>query len=267
MRYSSQNLTDGRLSKFWHGRAWLRPWNYNNPRGRTIHWEWSFGKLASDFAAKISFGDGDGDDGILFHLCIPWLFSIFFGWDRFLRCKECQCGIAIHNQAIWFYPLSYSMKHNSSDPWYRKTHYLNFPWQLDHYNTQILGHVRYGLDMPVEWSEREGGKKKRFKDSYDERKAAEVRVSREYHYSYILKNRTIQNTIATVHVDRMEWRARWWPFIPKRKVRTSISVSFKNEIGEDVHTWKGGCIGCGLDMKWGETPEQTLRRMEHTVTF
>jgi hypothetical protein len=86
--------------------------------------------------------------------------------------------------------------------------------------------------------------------------------SRDYPYRYVLKDGTVQERIATVHVHRMEWRARWWPIIWKRKVSTSIGVNFNEEVGEGSGSWKGGCTGCGYEMLPGETPEQTLRRME-----
>jgi hypothetical protein len=50
-------------------------------------------------------------------------------------------------------------------------------------------------------------------------------------------------------------------------VRTSIWVTFNEEIGERVETWKGGTTGCGCDIRTGETPEMTLRRMEKERKF
>ncbi len=32
-------------------------------------------------------------------------------------------------------------------------------------------------------------------------------------------------------------------------------------------SWKGGVLGCGYEMKPGETPKQTLRRMERERVF
>lgn len=89
-------------------------------------------------------------------------------------------------------------------------------------------------------------------------------------YRYTLRNGTVQERTATVTVDRMTWCWRafyrfgvWFP----KKVRTSIDVRFSDEVGEESGSWKGGCVGCGYEMNPGETPEQTLRRMERERKF
>jgi len=84
-------------------------------------------------------------------------------------------------------------------------------------------------------------------------------------YRYVLENGTEQNVTATVTVGRMTWRRRWLPWL--KKSRTSIAVNFDGEVGEGVHDWKGGTIGCGYDMRPGETAEDSLRRMERDRTF
>jgi len=115
----------------------------------------------------------------------------------------------------------------------------------------------------------------------------------EYPFTYILKKGTVQERIATVKVEEREWRWKilyWLPF-PKM-VRKTIDIDFsyggafereilfekkgfpiKNldkytgEVGERTGSWKGGTLGCGYTMLPGETPLQTLRRMEKERTF
>lgn len=265
MHYHSQNLTGGRLPKIVNGRAWL---HLGKPyESKQVHCEWGIGKYASGFAAKVSFGTGDDDAGILFHFCVPWLFSIFFGWDGFKRCKECSTGVAIHSGSIWFYPLALVMDSPAKDdPWYRHTYCWHFPWTWDWWSTEICEHARNDRSLKVVWSENSKTRKP-FLEGWDERKAIERSVSKDYPYSYILKNRKIQNRTATVHVSRMTHRARWWPFIPLQKTRTYIDVSFSQEVGEETGFWKGGCTGCSYEMKWEETPERCLSRMEHEREF
>ena len=41
----------------------------------------------------------------------------------------------------------------------------------------------------------------------------------------------------------------------------------ENGVGERVNSWKGGTVGCSYSMLKGETPEQTLRRMEKEREF
>lgn len=87
-------------------------------------------------------------------------------------------------------------------------------------------------------------------------------------YTYKLRSGEIQHRKATIYVDRMEWRWRWLKLLPwPRLVRTSINVSFDGEVGEGTGSYKGGTIGCGYDMKPGETPLETLRRMEREREF
>lgn len=89
-----------------------------------------------------------------------------------------------------------------------------------------------------------------------------------YLYHYMLDSGEVQSVNATVSVEEREWRLRWatwFPFI--RKVSRTIAVEFSGELGERAGSWKGGCTGCGYDMKWGETPRATLMRMQRERRF
>jgi hypothetical protein len=87
-----------------------------------------------------------------------------------------------------------------------------------------------------------------------------------YQYMYVLKSGKIQQVTAKVHVEEREWRWRFglpWP----RMVERSISVGFDKEVGERTGSWKGGVTGCSYEMKEGESPIDTLRRMEKERKF
>lgn len=266
MHISSQNLTDGRLSKFLHGRAW---WFFGKPyESRKYHCEWCFGKMATGLSITLDFGNGDGSDGILFHISLPFLFSFWLGWEGFWRLKEeVRTGVAIHNGSLWVYPLVYSMTYKTGYPWYRKNWTWNFPWNFDWYSTEILGHQENDGKQTVEWLETKENKLCRL-EHWEERRVAASRVSRNYPYAYILKSREIQHRTATVYVERRVWFARWrWVFFWRKKVSTCIDVKFDREVGEGSGSYKGGVTGCGFEMKWGETPERCLSRMEHEREF
>src|ERR1700722_11616953 len=83
-------------------------------------------------------------------------------------------------------------------------------------------------------------------------------------YRYVCRDGKIQDDItATISVGEMEWRwraLRWLPWFGK--VRRSIEVQFNNEVGERRGSWKGGCTGCGYEMRRDETPVECLRRMQ-----
>lgn len=92
--------------------------------------------------------------------------------------------------------------------------------------------------------------------------------SAEYPYRYILRSGEVQDRVATVSVQEMEHRPRWFMWTSLfANVRRSIDVRFNDEVGERSGSWKGGCIGCGYDLRPGETPEQSLRRMEAERKF
>lgn len=85
-----------------------------------------------------------------------------------------------------------------------------------------------------------------------------------YAYRYELRSGEVQERIAAVKVETRLWTRPWLPW---RRLSKSIDVTFNGEVGERSGSWKGGCIGCGYEMKRGETAVQTLRRMERERTF
>lgn len=101
--------------------------------------------------------------------------------------------------------------------------------------------------------------------SYDE---GEGPYKETHSYTYTLRDGTVQRRTATISKRRhvLTWRALkvfGWP----RWVRESIDVQFSDEVGERSGSWKGGCIGCGYDLRKSETLEQALRRMERERKF
>lgn len=95
-------------------------------------------------------------------------------------------------------------------------------------------------------------------------------------YRYVLRDGTVQNVNATIQVNEMEWR---WAIVrllglPLRgHVVRSIDVTFTSDeagfdgVGERAGSWKGGTIGCGYEMRRGETPLECLRRMQRDRKF
>ena len=147
--------------------------------------------------------------------------------------------------------------------WRDKSKVLWTPWKHDWLSTEILddgGAVVYletkatrakGLDAFAERMARE--------------RAAVATVAHSYPYRYVLRSGKVQNVTATVHVTRMSWGLRWWPW--PVKVRTYIDIAFDGEVGEQAGSWKGGTVGCSYTMAPEETSEQALRRMEQERRF
>ena len=101
-----------------------------------------------------------------------------------------------------------------------------------------------------------------------EQKEPDGREEFVYPYTYKLRSGEVQNRTAKVFVERRAWRPKWFEWTSLfEKSRQVIDVEFSDEVGERTGSWKGGCVGCGYEMLPGETPEQTLRRMERERIF
>lgn len=104
--------------------------------------------------------------------------------------------------------------------------------------------------------------------TYEREKAPDGRHTEAHPYRYLLRSGEVQQRVATIHIERMEWRLRWlrWTRLG-RKVRYYIDVEFSDEVGERSGSWKGGTVGCSYDLRPGETPVECLRRMESERRF
>lgn len=58
-----------------------------------------------------------------------------------------------------------------------------------------------------------------------------------------------------------------WHWIEDCMKWRGIDVDFDGEVGERTGSWKGGTVGCSYESRPGETPVQTLRRMERERRF
>lgn len=185
---------------------------------------------------RLSFGMCLFEEGYSFDL-FGYLIALPF-LDRFTRePRELMDSWRVYyfERALWFC-------------WGSKTKSIYMPWMLEHVKHEVM---------------RPDGSWVPYVASYERDKEPDGRWQESYPYSYILRNREVQNRIATVYVERREWRQKWIQWCPILALkRQSIDVSFDDEVGERTGSWKGGTVGCGYEMLNGETAEQTLRRME-----
>lgn len=158
----------------------------------------------------------------------------------------------------WGYYFYTEQGHHSM--WFltgKSTKALYMPYAFEWYRTAILRN-------DGSWEVEMRGDRK---DFYDE-KWKGVLYEETYPYKYTLKDGTIQEVNATIQVKTMEWRRRWLMGFPLfNLIRKSIDVNFSEEVGEGVHSWKGGTIGCSYNMLPGETALQCLKRMEKERKF
>ena len=139
----------------------------------------------------------------------------------------------------------------------KNTTHLHMPWYLEWIRTSIL-------DKNGNWiHETRGNRKEFWKDEWNDIVFLEKRP-----YQYTTKNGEIQNCIATIKVEKREWRWRWFQWLSWTKyIRKTIEVDFSEDIGEGKNSWKGGTTGCSYEMLKNETPYETLKRMERERKF
>lgn len=168
------------------------------------------------------------------------------------ECDPPKWGIAYHNSTLWIYRGGKGNMKGGNKWW---TFYAPWSWQW----------VRTSnLKKNGAWEHEVKGERKDFyKDTWKG-----ILWSETYPYRYVLKSGEVQDRLATVKVEEMEWRWHWfkWLGFPK-KVRTSIGIQFNDEVGERTGSWKGGTIGCSYELLANETPLESLRRMEKTRVF
>lgn len=247
------------------GRCWLHfPSKWCD--GRTIRLEWN---LWSTFCHA---GFEVDDDGLTLFCAFPpvalWLnlgmhFWPLTKWPRrplsetypdTMVIDERECRVAIHSGCLWINPWSRQMESRSSDPWWIK----GLVFGLNPFESRHHRHEVYCGD----------GKWADFAGCWEPDKAPDGRLVEDLPYRYVLKNGTVQEVTATIHVERWSRRPRclrWTSLFESQRV--SIDVKFSGEVGEQSGSWKGGCIGCSYELLSGETPEQCLRRMERERKF
>lgn len=157
------------------------------------------------------------------HMCLVWG-SIYFSFPWFKRYEDhYQCSGPMFGFSFFEDLLFIYYGNSTGSPKDKTSTAIYMPWHWVHRRHTIL-------------SEKE-----------------------THEYTYKLKSGEIQNRLATINAEEREWR-RWW--LPSKLIKKFIDISFNDEVGERTGSWKGGTIGCGYEMKQGETPLQTLRRME-----
>lgn len=87
-------------------------------------------------------------------------------------------------------------------------------------------------------------------------------------WEYRSRSCDLQSGTALIAMERMTWRQWWLQWCPLfQNQRTTIDVSFSREVGSEAGSWKGGTIGCGFEIKRGESPIECFRRMMQDRSF
>lgn len=77
-----------------------------------------------------------------------------------------------------------------------------------------------------------------------------------------------QSGKARIKVSRgfiLPFALSWLSFLARE--RRYIDITFNREVGTEAGSWKGGCVGCSYQMRKGESPPETFKRMMNERTF
>lgn len=74
-----------------------------------------------------------------------------------------------------------------------------------------------------------------------------------------------QRIKVSTHIEEREWHFgtgwfKWLSWFRKPMIRRSLAIEFASECGPEKGSWKGGLMGCGIDMLPGELHESAFRR-------
>lgn len=181
------------------------------------------------------------------------------GRDYYWDYTERRYGITLGEGG--FVNIHYGRYTDDSSTEQRKSYFL--PWMQ-------WRHVRFSLYDTTGahfWTQ----KTQRGFRQYDERSAMEKLCPgvafgfRDYDGEYIEAN---------THIEEREWRrgekwCKWMSLFWPKMVRRSLSINFDKETGSRKGSWKGGTLGCGINMEPGELHRSAFMRYcnENGMTF
>ena len=224
--------------------------------------ELSKSRAGWQFGAGVLIHSDDDDNGSR----MIWL--AFWRWQAFIPIGIAKGPFDVGEEPKWTVSGDYEFGFTVQLGHARKNY--DWPWALTWYRTSRLlvdGTWFHDTAKDVRaWRKNLLPGARQWRDVSDQYEGLEWTA--DLPYSYMLRSGEVQERTATVKVQEMEWRRRFWPFARAfAKIRKSIDVHFSGEVGERSGSWKGGCIGCYYEMRDGETPAQTLARMQAERVF
>lgn len=247
-----------RIRPWWFKLIGARPWATWD--GRSVRCWWGEFSLGGGIGLNVTRYGDENPAHVAVHLV---LFSAYIGapWLNGL-CPEHEAGLG--HEGYGFHTFGDAVHCH----WGRHTKLWRYPWAREWVSTRYLTADLQWVEAPTTGFL--GGRK-----WVDWRETA---WSERHPYRYMLRSGEVQERFATIRRERREWRwlwfgrgllsralrhLQWWG----RMVHETIDVEFSDEVGERTGSWKGGTIGCGYDMRPGESPRKALRRMEQERRF
>lgn len=186
------------------------------------------------------------------------IFFLFFGWGNIYLRLPYNTGKDNESESPEYGINTFTNGKFVTELWLvwgKKRNHIDLPWALQWFRTSTL--LNDGT-----WFNEVKGKRvvynHRQYGSYDWLK--ENKWVKTYPYFDTYNNIIIG---AKVSVREMEWRPFWFKGTKLfSKVEKYIDVDFDKEVGREIRTWKGGVLSCNFEIKNGETPLESLKRME-----
>ena len=224
---------------------------------------------------RLSWAEITGRLGFAFELCLfedHYSLHVHLGWPNvFIKLPFLQRWHHEPDEMMESWGCSVFL-YDAHLNWGSKCKIVHFPWSWDWVRTSILladgtwvheprnrgpGFPNYPL---ARTEKKPWGTWHKVKETLAWRET--------YPYRYVLRSGEIQDRQATVHIEEREWRWRWFWYLPfPRMMQRTIAVEFSDEVGERSGSWKGGCTGCGYQLRHDELPQECLRRMERERKF
>lgn len=219
-------------------RGWLK-----NDQSLEVYWPTSWRRGWSDLSLRVLIHSNDADQGdrmLHLGLIVVGLF-LPLGISR----RDYTCG----DEPSW--GLDLSREFGIVFHWGRHRRHFEWPFHLKT--------LAYNVETPDGWATLMGP----YLPRQERQEKSEV-----HPYRYQLRNGQVQLVEATiVRRQRITGRNILHRIGLTKRTTYELDVWFSGEVGERAGSWKGGCIGCGYTMRPGETPLQTLRRMETERRF
>lgn len=148
------------------------------------------------------------------------------------------------------------------------------------HGTLAWGHRSLSFTMPWGWCKRRSDHRREYLDAagnwHDHKRMPQSWHSAEalaemgpapwaedYTFHYMCQpNGKPQHVPTTLHRERCTTVYRIFGIPVRRRVTDEIAIKFHEEVGNQRGSWKGGTVGTGARMKPGETPGETLRRIQ-----
>lgn len=250
-RYDYDRIADRGLSlQIYHDIRW---WRFSVSPATYFDRRWSAHFMLTNFIGVLTMLIFGFNYWSLLLILIP-AGTVYIHIPIYSKIDDCEYpeyGFYFYNEGRWMFDSFWL-----NLGWKNKCFHM--PWEWDWVRTSVL--LKDG-----KWDHDNKGNRIGCpaKEYYDKNRWGDVIRYETFPYRYKLKNGDVQERLATVSTQELEWRWRGFRWSPwPRLVRRTINVEFNDEVGERTGSWKGGTTGCGWRILPTETPRQALMNME-----